>query len=188
MISGAAKAASLVKGDLSTVRNHIEIMKQALNFGHKKPKEEVKREIFNPLLINSDTDLATLAQQLKNLGRLNFSLCLYGAPGTGKSAYGRYLAEQLGLNVLHKRASDLIGSFVGETEYNIACAFAQAKENKDVLIFDEADSFLQDRSRAQRSWEVSSVNEMLTWMEPPVSVYLYYQFNGQIRPGQFTPL
>lgn len=165
MISGAAKAASLVKGDLSTVRNHIEIMRQALNFGHKKPKEEVKREIFNPLLINADTDLATLTQQLKNLGRLNFSLCLYGAPGTGKSAYGRYLAEELKLKVLHKRASDLLGSYVGETEHNIARTFAEAKENKALLIFDEADSFLQDRKYAQRSWEVSSVNEMLTWME-----------------------
>ena len=34
-----------------------------------------------------------------------------------------------------------------------------------MLIFDEADSFLRDRSMALRSWEISSVNEMLTWME-----------------------
>ena len=34
-----------------------------------------------------------------------------------------------------------------------------------VLIFDEADTFLQDRTLAVRSWEISSVNEMLTWME-----------------------
>ena len=34
-----------------------------------------------------------------------------------------------------------------------------------MLIFDEADSFLQNRNNAQRSWEVSQVNEMLTWME-----------------------
>ncbi|MBR5609219.1 MAG: ATP-binding protein [Elusimicrobiaceae bacterium] len=169
MISGAAKAAHIVNGDLDTVRNHIEIMQQALNYGFKRKKKEetkeVKNEKFNPLLINADTDLAALSEQLKKLGRLNFSLCLYGAPGTGKSAYGRYLAEELGLKVLHKRASDLLGAYVGETEHNIARAFAEAKENKALLIFDEADSFLQDRKYAQRSWEVSSVNEMLTWME-----------------------
>lgn len=169
MISGAAKAAHMVNGDLDTVRNHIEIMQQALNHGFKRKKKEetkeVKNEKFNPLLINADTDLAALSEQLKKLGRLNFSLCLYGAPGTGKSAYGRYLAEELGLKVLHKRASDLLGAYVGETEHNIARAFAEAKENKALLIFDEADSFLQDRKYAHRSWEVSSVNEMLTWME-----------------------
>lgn len=169
MISGAAKAAHMVSGDLDTVRNHIEIMQQALNHGFKRKKKEATKEVenekFNPLLINADIDLAALSEQLKNLGRLNFSLCLYGAPGTGKSAYGRYLAEELKLKVLHKRASDLLGAYVGETEHNIARAFAEAKENKALLIFDEADSFLQDRKYAHRSWEVSSVNEMLTWME-----------------------
>ena len=163
MISGAAKAARIVNGDLATVRNHIEIMQQALNHGFKT--KDTKKEKFNPFLINADTDLAGLSEQLKNLGRLNFSLCLYGAPGTGKSAYGRYLAEELNLKVLHKRASDLLDAYVGETEHNIARAFAEAKENKALLIFDEADSFLQDRKYAHRSWEVSSVNEMLTWME-----------------------
>jgi SpoVK/Ycf46/Vps4 family AAA+-type ATPase len=34
-----------------------------------------------------------------------------------------------------------------------------------MLIFDEADSFLFDRREAVRSWEVTQVNEMLTWME-----------------------
>ena len=34
-----------------------------------------------------------------------------------------------------------------------------------MLIFDEADSFLQDRNNAQRSWEITKVNEMLTQME-----------------------
>jgi SpoVK/Ycf46/Vps4 family AAA+-type ATPase len=34
-----------------------------------------------------------------------------------------------------------------------------------MLVFDEADSFLADRTGAQRSWEVTQVNEMLTWME-----------------------
>lgn len=34
-----------------------------------------------------------------------------------------------------------------------------------MLIFDEADSLLADRRNAVRQWEVSQVNEMLTWME-----------------------
>jgi SpoVK/Ycf46/Vps4 family AAA+-type ATPase len=34
-----------------------------------------------------------------------------------------------------------------------------------MLIIDEADSLLADRRDAVRSWEISQVNEMLTWME-----------------------
>ena len=33
------------------------------------------------------------------------------------------------------------------------------------LIFDEADSLLRYRGAAQHSWEITQVNEMLTWME-----------------------
>lgn len=33
------------------------------------------------------------------------------------------------------------------------------------LVFDEADSLLLERGDAARSWEISQVNEMLTWME-----------------------
>ena len=55
--------------------------------------------------------------------------------------------------------------WVGETEKLIAAAFAEAREDRHFLVFDEADSLLADRRFAHRSWEVSQVNEMLTWME-----------------------
>ena len=43
--------------------------------------------------------------------------------------------------------------------------FLDAAEENAVLLLDEADSFLRDRTGATRSWEVSEVNEMLTQME-----------------------
>jgi SpoVK/Ycf46/Vps4 family AAA+-type ATPase len=55
--------------------------------------------------------------------------------------------------------------YVGGTEQNIASAFEEAKEKDAVLVFDEVDSFLADRTHAQRSWEVTQVNEMLVQME-----------------------
>lgn len=55
--------------------------------------------------------------------------------------------------------------FVGQTEKNIARAFAEAKEENAVLIFDEVDSFLADRNSANRNWEITQVNEMLVQME-----------------------
>ncbi len=165
MIAGAARAARMAKGDLNTVKDHLSFMRQAMQGGYKKPEENNMLLEFEPELLNTDINLDRLTQQIAQLGKLNFSLCLYGASGTGKSAYARYLAEQLNLEIMHCRASDLISPYVGKTEQNIARAFAQAKENKAMLIFDEADSFLRDRSTAMHSWEISSVNEMLTWME-----------------------
>ena len=165
MIESSTRATHMVKGNLETVKTHLSLMRQALNGGYKKAENANRVDNFCPALIHADMDLNALTEQVKGLGRLNFSLCLYGASGTGKSAYARYLAEQMGLEVIQQRASDLISPFVGETEENIAEAFSEAKDAKAMLIFDEADTFLRDRSLAARSWEVSSVNEMLTWME-----------------------
>ena len=79
--------------------------------------------------------------------------------------YARHLANELGIEFILKRASDLISPFVGETEQNIAQAFSEAKDKNAMLIIDEVDTFLRNRNNAVRSWEVSQVNEMLTWME-----------------------
>ena len=55
--------------------------------------------------------------------------------------------------------------FLGETEKNMARAFDEARSDDAILLIDEADSFLRDRTLAQRSWEVSICNEMLQQME-----------------------
>jgi SpoVK/Ycf46/Vps4 family AAA+-type ATPase len=55
--------------------------------------------------------------------------------------------------------------YVGGNEKNIAKAFAQAREEGAVLLIDEVDGFLRDRRAAERGWEASLVNEMLTQME-----------------------
>ncbi len=165
IIAGAVKTTKMVKGNIETVKQHINIMNQALNNGHKQIVEHKKDIVFCADLVNSDLDLEQLKNRLIKLGKLNFSLCLYGASGTGKSFYARYLAETLKIKYRQKRASDLISPYVGGTEHNIATAFEEAREENYMLIFDEADSFLQNRSKAHYAWEKTAVNEMLTWME-----------------------
>jgi SpoVK/Ycf46/Vps4 family AAA+-type ATPase len=98
-------------------------------------------------------------------GPRSLNLLLYGPPGTGKTEFVRHIARTLGRNLIVRRASDLLGMYVGQTEAQIAEAFEEAERTKSILFFDEADSFLQDRSGAHQNHEVSKVNEILTRME-----------------------
>lgn len=165
-IASAVKSAKLINGGLPEIEQTLDVLQEAYNNGRKKSPEKIVKKIsFNPQLLNTDTDLTNLADQIIKLNRLNFSMCLYGVPGTGKSAFAQYLGEQLGIPVIKKRCSDLLSKYVGESEQNIAEAFEEAQDRGALLIFDEADSFLQDRNNAVRSWEVTQVNEMLTQME-----------------------
>jgi transitional endoplasmic reticulum ATPase len=127
-------------------------------------------ETYDPSFIHANTDLAIVSAGL--LQAKSGRLCLYGPPGTGKTAYGRWLANELGTELMVKRASDLSSKWVGESEKNIAQAFATAEREGSLLLIDEIDSFLQDRRTAQASWEVSQVNEMLTQMESFSGIFI----------------
>ncbi|HEY0886452.1 MAG TPA: ATP-binding protein, partial [Ramlibacter sp.] len=81
------------------------------------------------------------------------------------TALAEHIARTLDQPLLVKQASDLMSKFVGETEQNMAAMFREAENEKAVLLLDEADSFLQDRRGAQRTYEVTEVNEMLQGME-----------------------
>jgi SpoVK/Ycf46/Vps4 family AAA+-type ATPase len=118
---------------------------------------------YNPEWIHTKPTLdeaAALLSQRKE-GRLLFS----GPPGTGKTAFAEHLATSLDAPLLLKRASDLISPYIGETERLIMEAFKEAQKESAVLFIDEADTFLQDRRNAQRSWELSQVNELLTQID-----------------------
>lgn len=156
----------MTNGGFEEIKIVLEQNTKAVTGKRTKFKSSTMNVAYAPQLLNPDLNLDKLTQKIRKLGGENpFSFCLYGPPGTGKSAYVRHLADQLEMEVIEKRASDLISMWVGGTEANIADAFEEAREEKAFLIFDEADSFLQSREGATRSWEVTQVNEMLTWME-----------------------
>ena len=142
----------------------------ALGMSRRPPEAVEVVTDYRPELVNTDCDLSPVLGGLRTHG--SGRLCLFGPPGTGKTAYGRYLSEALDRPLLLKRASDLLSPYVGVAEKQIAGMFEEAKAEGAVLLLDEADSFLQDRGKAQRSWEVTQVNEMLTQMEAFDGVFI----------------
>lgn len=120
---------------------------------------------YDPALACADTDLAALADRLTAASNPGWSLLLSGPSGTGKSAYARYLAERLGIELIEKRGSDLLSMYVGGTEAALARAFHETGHAGALLLIDEADDFLFDRRSARHSWERSATNELLRQME-----------------------
>lgn len=136
---------------------------------------------YNMSLIHASVDMQSLCERIKSVcgakdanvdssssgqdSTQGVRILAYGMAGSGKSEFAKALAKELDKPIILKKASDLLSMWVGGSEKNIAKAFREAEQRGAILVLDEVDSFLQDRSGASRSWEVSQVNEMLTQME-----------------------
>ena len=139
-----------------------------------RPESTGRRSVttYDLAMLNVETryELPRVIEALKSRG--HGTLCFYGAPGTGKTALAEHMAQALERPLIIKQASDLMSKYVGETEQNMAAMFREAEAEKAVLLLDEADSFLQDRRGAQRTYEVTEVNEMLQGMERYPGIFI----------------
>jgi SpoVK/Ycf46/Vps4 family AAA+-type ATPase len=133
-------------------------------------RPSVTQYSLDMLNVESRYELPRIISALKARG--HGCLCFHGAPGTGKTALAEHIAQQLERPLMIRRASDLMSKFVGETEQHMAAMFREAEAEKAVLLLDEADSFLQDRRGAQRTYEVTEVNEMLQGMERFAGIFV----------------
>jgi SpoVK/Ycf46/Vps4 family AAA+-type ATPase len=140
------------------------------NKEQSKGRRSVTTYDLGMLNVESRFEVPRIVEALKSRG--HGSLCFYGAPGTGKTALAEHIAKALDQPLIIKQASDLMSKYVGETEQNMAAMFKEAELEKAVLLLDEADSFLQDRRGAQRTYEVTEVNEMLQGMERYTGIFV----------------
>ena len=117
-------------------------------------------------MLNVETPLRDAAHRRRRSRRAATARCASTArPAPARRRWPSTSPSSLDKPLLIKQASDLMSKFVGETEQNMAAMFREAENEKAVLLLDEADSFLQDRRGAQRTYEVTEVNEMLQGME-----------------------
>ncbi len=157
------------------VAMNLDAHQTLINDGVKPRIKEKIEENYSIEGLHIEGDLPTIIEHVKEFDHClrrsdqyairNFNLLLYGPPGAGKSELARYIAGHLDRELMVKRISDVVSPYVGETEQNISRVFSAAEDAEAVLVIDEADSFLFNRSRAVRSWEISHTNEFLTQME-----------------------
>jgi len=141
------------------------------------PRTKAERATtYDPHFLNLDVSVDKLLTSMESWKTRSqeldhgINLLFFGLPGTGKTAFARHLAECLSLSLSLKNASDLLSPWVGETEQKIREAFKESEGQ--MLIIDEADTFLTDRSRGTHSWERSMTNEILTAMETFKGVFV----------------
>jgi SpoVK/Ycf46/Vps4 family AAA+-type ATPase len=178
VVTRAAKVVNTLRTEFSDERlswaMQTLINKTLIAQGHLQGIEEdasnALPDHYDLTYVNTDVDLAVLAQGLCHQAKAN--LCFYGLPGTGKSAYSRWLSRILEKPLVVKRCSEILSAFVGGSEKNIAQAFREAEYEGAILLVDEIDSVLYERRHTQHSWEVTCVNEMLTQMESYQGIFI----------------
>src|SRR5207302_3530655 len=74
-----------------------------------------------------------------------------GPSGTGKTLAARLLAAALQMDLYRLDLSAVVNKYIGETEKNLNQLFARAEELDVILLLDEGDALLTQRTSVQTS-------------------------------------
>ncbi|HEY0006842.1 MAG TPA: ATP-binding protein [Pyrinomonadaceae bacterium] len=74
-----------------------------------------------------------------------------GPSGSGKTLAARLLAAALKMDLYRLDLSSVVNKYIGETEKNLSQAFARAEELDVILLIDEGDALLTQRTSVQTS-------------------------------------
>jgi SpoVK/Ycf46/Vps4 family AAA+-type ATPase len=74
-----------------------------------------------------------------------------GPSGTGKTLAAKLLAAELGMDIYRVELASVVSKFIGETEKNLGQIFGHAEELDIVLLLDEGDALLTQRTAVSTS-------------------------------------
>lgn len=115
----------------------------------------------NPLMLPNiiEEDIIGIARAIKNKTGMSKFL-FHGAPGTGKTESAFQIARLLERDILSVHLEQLIDSRLGETSKNVTRLFNEINHlmySKVIVIFDELDALVLNRSSANDLREMSRV-------------------------------
>lgn len=91
---------------------------------------------------------------------------LHGPPGTGKTLLSRAVGEELRANVLRMSATELVGTYSGETEANLRSLFNEAAHHAPTLIIiDEIDVIATSRGRLASQGDIRATTQLLSLLD-----------------------
>ncbi|WP_276953266.1 MULTISPECIES: AAA family ATPase [Helicobacter] len=176
------KSQIITQSFIQVLNEHLKLQGQKLISTYVKKEKDLP---YDMSLIHASIDMKALCERIKKVCGIKDSkdfatadstqgirILAYGMAGSGKSEFAKVLAKELNRPIILKKASDLLSMRLGKSEQNIAKAFSEAEQKGAILVLDEVDSFLQDRSGAYHSWEITQVNEMLTQMESFQGIFI----------------
>ena len=136
-------------------------------------------ERYDLSLVNIDRPAQDLVAQIKGIlakpedERPSLITGLfYGVPGSGKSMLANYLGQQLNVPVLKKTYADLQSMYVGEGEKNLKEAFQEAEAKQAILLIDEIDSMAGNRQNADKNYQKTFTNQLLTELDSFKGIFL----------------
>jgi hypothetical protein len=97
-----------------------------------------------------------------------------GPSGTGKTLAARALAAQLQLDIYRLDLSAVVNKYIGETEKNLNQVFSRAEELDVILLIDEGDALLTQRT------DVSTSNDRYANLETNFLLQRLESFSGII--------
>lgn len=126
-----------------------------------KPERELRDLMFPAPVIDIIAEIVAenrgrgilASQSLKPRQRI----LLIGPPGTGKTAAAHAIAAELSLPVAVTSIAALTSSYLGETAKNIESVVRFAESTPCVLVFDEIDAIVGERSQPQDHAEMRRV-------------------------------
>jgi len=74
-----------------------------------------------------------------------------GPPGTGKTMAAQVIANQLHMQLYQIQLSQVVSTYIGETEKNLRALFQEAKASGSILFFDECDALFGKRGEVKDS-------------------------------------
>ncbi|BBE22180.1 cell division control protein 48 CDC48 [Arthrobacter sp. MN05-02] len=143
----------------------VEAPREAVTLSDVGGLDDVKRRLEESFLAPMRN-----AEVARAFGKsLRGGLLLYGPPGCGKTFLARAVAGELGATFLSVSMTDVVGSFMGETQKNLKRVFDEARAQAPTVLFiDEIDSIGMRRgalSGGGAAWLRQMVNELLLQLD-----------------------
>ena len=134
---------------------------------------------FDLGLLNIDRSAESLVKQIKGVLAKPpeerpdlISMLFYGIPGSGKSRLASYLGHAIGKPVIKKTYAELQSMYVSEGEKQLSEAFQEAEMEDAILLIDEIDSIAVSRQKADRNYQKTFVNQLLTELDDFKGIFI----------------